>query len=166
MPKFVRPLNSNQIQQVVREAYALHFLLMNLGFSPDDLWAGTANVANAKPPGVYAVVTLKAQGKEFLYWIARVCPADERRFQRAWVEFAKKQPELSHDLLDRIVITSQVYAQAPEIVTKVLEKGFSVPEELSRKWLGRDEGHEPPASVSPELAMAFAPPVPDGAERN
>lgn len=163
MPRPAKPLTSQQVQQAVRETYALHFLLMNLGFDPDLIFAGCANVKNAEPPGVYAAVKLMAQGKEFLYWIVRVCPADERRFERAWTEFAQKQPKMDKGDLDRIVVASQVYAQAELITKKLLEKGFFIPDELSRKWLSLGAHlEERPAEFSPELAAAFSPSVPDG----
>lgn len=175
--RFVRLLSSQQVQQVVRETYAVHFLLMNLGFDPDDIFVGNLNLSNAQPPGVHACVKLVAQEKEFIYWIVRVCPADERRFERAWREFARNQPKMDKGVLDRIVVASQVYAQAEEIVRKLLEKGFSIPEELSRKWFSTppaSEGVGGPAlslgehleersvEFSQAIAMALSPEVPDG----
>ncbi len=120
-------LSSIEMQKLVHEAYAVHYVLLNLGFLPDDVFAGSANVANWDPPGLCAVVQLRAQGKTFLYTIKALVPGDDVRFERFWTEFAQAQPAMDRADLDALVQASVAWQTKGAILGVLADKGFAFP---------------------------------------
>ena len=117
-------LSSVEMQKLVHEAYAFHYVCLNLGFSADDLFAGTADIRNWDPPGPCATVELHAQGKKFIYTLRALVPGDDVRFARFWTEFAREQPNRDHGELDRIVHDSHVWKTKGTILGALSGKGF------------------------------------------
>lgn len=130
-----RRLTDEDIEQVVREVYAVHSLLFQVGFTPDDVFAACQNIVNADPPGVYATVVLRAQGKEFVYWIQALPTEDEQdRYERAWKEFAALQPSMDRGLLDVFVASTQALREFHLVVRALVKKGFVLSEGAIDKW--------------------------------
>ncbi len=127
MPKFVRRLSSQEMQKLVHETYAAHYVLLNLGFSPDEVFAGTANVRNWDPPGICANVELHAQGKKFIYTLRALVPGDETRFARFWLDFAAAQPKRDRSELDALVHGSDVWREKAALLVALELKGFIFP---------------------------------------
>lgn len=122
-----RRLSFSEMQQVVREAYAFHYVCMNLGFTSDDLFVGTAFIGNWDPPGLCATVELHAQGRKFIYTLCALVPEDDARFVRFWTEFAREQPKRGRGELDRIVHDSHVWKDKGAILGALAGKGFVFP---------------------------------------
>lgn len=127
MAKRPKRLSSLEMQALVHEAYAFHFVAMNLGFEADELFAGTAFIANWDPPGLCATVELHAQGKKFIYTLRALVPGDDSRFARFWTEFAAGQPARSRAELDRIVRATHVWKNKATLLGALCDKGFVLP---------------------------------------
>lgn len=122
-----RRLSSLEMQNLVHEAYAFHYVCMNLGFSADELFAGTASIQNWDPPGLCGNVELHAQGKRFIYTLRALVPGDDARFCRFWTSFAKDQPKRDRKELDAIVHASHVWKNKGTILGALADKGFVFP---------------------------------------
>lgn len=135
MSKRAKRLSSLEMQNVVHEVYAAHYVLMNLGFTAEELYAGTASVANWDPPGPCATVELHAQGKVFIYVVRALLPEDTSRFKRFWTEFARAQPTADRAMLDAVVHHSEVWRCKGALLGALADKGFVFPavEEDSEK---------------------------------
>ena len=127
VPRRAKRLSSLEMQKVVHEAYAFHYLAMNLGFTADELFAGCANVINCIPPGLYATVELHAQGLRFIYTLRPLVPGDDSRFMRFWTEFATSQPKRDRKELDTLVHGSEVWRTKATILAALSVKGFVLP---------------------------------------
>ena len=81
-------LTAVEMQNLVHEAYAAHYVIMGMGFTADELFAGALKISNWNPPGLCAVVVLRAQDKQFVYVLRPLARGDDGRFHEAWTAFA------------------------------------------------------------------------------
>ncbi len=122
------------IQLIVREAYAAHTILCNMGFEPEHVQATVRNVINAQPPGPHAVVfiTRAEDDLHFVYHIAPVTQAQAKQFCDAWLVFAREKPRMPREALDKILYGSQAWEQRGELLWRLAAKGFELrPGEMS-----------------------------------
>lgn len=111
--------------EVVRETYAVHYVLFNLGIEPDDIYVSIHRVANAPLPFPYVNVQVKRDGAEWNMWIAPLrTPADERQFRAAWQEFSSNQPSLSTAERDAVVVGTGAVEQVDDIERTLNAKGI------------------------------------------
>lgn len=96
---------------MVHETYATHELLCQLGFQPEEIFVGTPRVLNGDPPGNYAAVILKSQGRMFVYNFAYLDEPGCQAYLEAFHAFALAKPTMQREALDRIVRDSDVWAQ-------------------------------------------------------
>jgi hypothetical protein len=127
-----RSLNARTslLSDCVREVYAAHWVLWGFGFEPKDIFVTTHFVANARPPGRYASVILRAQDREFLYWTYPL-PTDRdcRRFGRAWLAFCEEKKQRTPVELDAYVHRSALYRVGlAQFTSALLAKGFQLSE--------------------------------------
>ena len=164
-----RRLSSHEMQSLVHEAYAFHYVCMNLGFDSEELFAGTAFIANLgsptpseaggvgnwDPPSLCATVELHAQEKKFIYTLCPLVPGDDARFGRFWKEFAAGQPKRDRGELDRIVQATVVWKSKGTVLGALADKGFVFPAvaeegestkvKAESSGSGSDSGREPGA---------------------
>ena len=114
------------IERIIRETYATHCILTNVGFEPDQIYVATQPVANARRPGLYATVTLKRGKHQFVLTLCPVTDAEAVLYLEAWRAFALAKPSKSRDELDAILLGSSVYAQRADLVTALVSKGFKL----------------------------------------
>lgn len=113
------------LDQLIVDTYAVHFVLWNLGVTPDEIFVQAALIANAPKPGVHATVTVKRAGKSWVMWLDRLEGNPEiLQFEAAWRDFASRQPELSEDAKDALVARSRAIGQMEEIRQGLLAKGI------------------------------------------
>lgn len=138
MTRRAKRLSSIEMGHVVHEAYAVHYLMFNLGFEPSEVYCGAQLVQSWTPPGIHAVVTLKAQGKEYVYVVWPLIREDVPRFERYWREFSLQQPEMSETQKDLIIAGSQAMKAFGALARSIADKGFVVPAELLEKFTSFD----------------------------
>jgi hypothetical protein len=115
------------IGRVVHETYAAHYVLTALGFDPSEIFVGTPNVLNGDPPGTYASVFVRRDGRQFVYNIARLfTEADCARYLKAFHAFALAQPSMERAELDRIARRSNVWRRKASFIAALLQKGFEL----------------------------------------
>ena len=115
------------IGSAVRETYAAHYVLTNLGFDPSEIFVGTPNVLNGDPPGTYAAVIVRRDGLQFVYNIARLfTEADCARYLKAFHAFALAQPSMDRGELDRIARRSTVWKRKASFMWALVQKGFEL----------------------------------------
>lgn len=92
------------IEELVRETYAVHFVMWNAGV--EDTTTAIRRIANAPVPGApYVAVLGRRRGIEFLMHIAPVLgEAEQRAFDEAWTGFAARQPRMSSAERDQMVV--------------------------------------------------------------
>lgn len=139
------------LDEMVWETYAVEYLWVNLGFSPNEQFVSTVFVSNQSPPGVYACAILRAQGLEFVYTIDHLHPVDEERFKRRWLKFAHEQPSMAREVLDLGVAQSRAFASAHLLVQAMVDKGFVIEERLRQKFAAPVPGVAPSAERLPPL---------------
>jgi hypothetical protein len=122
------PLTTEEsfITGLVQEAYAAHAMLTNLGFEPDEVFVGVQPVVNVNPPGLCALVQLRAQGRVFTLPIDRVTREQSKWFLEAFKAFAADQPTMPRPILDQIMRESLMYARRREMLTALVAKGFKL----------------------------------------
>lgn len=114
-------------EKTVQEAYATIFILMNLGFSAEDIHVGARIIANAEPPGLHSVVVLKSRGKEFIYHQIRLDEdKGEDEFIKAWGKFIEDKGGMSEKQLDELVHTSEAWWKRTELIIALENKGFFI----------------------------------------
>jgi hypothetical protein len=115
-------------QWLIREAYAAHCILTNLGFEPAEVFVECRNIINGNPPGPHVVVRLQRGDLRFILHLHPVTKKEGKRFARAWQAFvdAKNGRRISTDELDRWVRSSQVYAQRVDLLCGLTRKGFEL----------------------------------------
>lgn len=113
------------MDEIVRETYAVHYVLWNLGIEPDDIFVSIHRVANAPLPFPYANVMVKRDGREWNMWIAPLrTDAIVRQFEAAWHEFSLRQPSLSQTERDQIIAGCGSLHQVESIRATLEQKGF------------------------------------------
>lgn len=116
-----------EVERLTHETYAVHCMLLNLGFEKEQIFVGTPLVANADPPGRYAIVAAEREGKRFVMPLYELpAKADRKRFLAAWEAFARAKPTMTKAQLDRILFGSRSYARRVELVTALVLKGFEI----------------------------------------
>lgn len=114
------------IDALVREAYAAHVLITNLGFEPEEVQAQIRNVVNGDPPGPHVCVVLQRGERTF---VIHLHPADEefgKAFEKAWLAFAAAKPSKPHAELQRIVEGTQLWQQKEALLWGLVRKGFEL----------------------------------------
>lgn len=119
-------LHPREMQRVTRETYAAHCILINLGFKSEEIFVATPHVLNAEPPGNYACVIVRREGKQFLLWTQRLKGADCDRFLDAWQRFAEQQPTMARGELERMVRMSRLWESKAALVQALVQKGFEL----------------------------------------
>jgi hypothetical protein len=114
------------IAALVREAYAVHYMLTNLGFEPAEVQACIRTVANADPPEPYACVLLERAGKQFVVHLQPVTEEQEALFQQAWLAFAEAKRRMTRAELDALVTGSELYARRDELLWALVDRGFEL----------------------------------------
>lgn len=116
------------VEEMVSETYALHYVLMNLGFRADDIFVLAADVPNVEPPGRWLVGQLRTQGCELNYTVAPLPTEEvEKLFIEAWQKFAAAQPKMDRKVLDVWVHGSRVWRDKVQILKVLTLKGFDIP---------------------------------------
>lgn len=120
-------LHPRELQRLTRETYAAHCILLNLGFTAEDIFVATPHIINANPPGTRAAVILRPGPDQFVIWMAPVSGQDCEQYIEAWKEFATAQPKMPRRALDRIVHESYMFARRADIVAGLVARGISLP---------------------------------------
>jgi hypothetical protein len=120
-------LHPRELQCLTRETYAAHYILLNLGFSADDIFVATPCILNARPPGMHAAVILRPGPDQFVIPVAPVREQDREQYLEAWREFATAQPKMPRQALDRVVHASHLFAKRAEVVTALARRGIAMP---------------------------------------
>jgi hypothetical protein len=116
-----------EVERLTHETYAVHCMLLNLGFEKEQIFVGTPMVANMEPPGRYAIVAAERDGKRFVMPLYPVYAREDRkRFLSAWEAFVLGKPKMTKAQLDRILFGSRSYARRVELVTALVLKGFEL----------------------------------------
>lgn len=116
-------------QLIVREAYACHCILTNLGFEPEQVQAGIRRILNADPPGPHAVVVLTDRNDPELQFIFHIAPVTEKQaedFHVAWLAFADAKPRMPREQLDAMLYGSQIWQQRADLLWRLTVKGFEL----------------------------------------
>lgn len=114
------------IEQLVRETYAAHCILTNVGFLPDEIFVSVQPILNAARQGTYGVVMVKRGDAQFVLTLQPVTDDQAQRYLDAWRAFAEAKPTMSREALDRIVYGSILYGRRLEIITALVTKGFEL----------------------------------------
>ena len=120
---------SARVDAMVREAYAAHQILFQLGYDPSEVWVTVAPVLNVIPAMQVCVIVKLIRGdKEFVMPVATVGSEKESKlFQKAWREFAARgKRRKTADELETMVRSSQIWARLPELLLSLEAKGFGV----------------------------------------
>lgn len=114
------------LEQLIREAYAAHFIMWNLGIT--ETVTAVRPLLNAPLPGEhYALVACRARGREFVYHIAPlVTEAERTAFLEAWAGFASRQPRMSLAERDAMVLGTITLSVRPRLEHALRQKGLSV----------------------------------------
>ena len=112
------------LTQAVYEAYAAHEMLCMMGYDPDDVFIGAANVVGEATP--CAVVWLRKDGHEMTMPVAPLGEEQADEFRDAMLRFHDAKPHMSRALLDKIVRSSRTWARAAEIIATMARKGFDI----------------------------------------
>jgi len=115
-----------QITWLVHEAYAMHTILCNLGFEPNDVFVEVRPIANTQPAGPHVVVRLQRGELRFVSHLCPVTKKEGKRFIQAFRAFVAAKPTMPRDELDRILYGSQCYAQRVDILWTLTQKGFEL----------------------------------------
>lgn len=114
------------VDAIVREAYAAHAILTNLGFEPEEVQAQIRNVINGNPPGPHVCVVLKRGERTF---VIHLHPADDQfatAFRTAWLAFAARKPSMPRAELDALVQGTQLWRQKEDLLWGLVRKGFEL----------------------------------------
>lgn len=117
---------SKRIDRAVRETYALHYLLLNLGILHEEIFVGASAFSNASPPGIYAHVRVVRGEATFDMWLEPLAGKETDRYLKAWSTFSHAQPKMDRAVLDRMVEGSRVLHEADTIADILVAKGFSL----------------------------------------
>ena len=124
-------MSRKAVTRAVREVYALHHMLLNLGFRNEEMFVGVPYVLDADPPGTYALVKLVRGDKSMTVWLEPLAGKDIDRFIKAWSEFSHAQPRMNRAELDRMVETSRVRTRYADILAVLVTKGFEFGSEMA-----------------------------------
>jgi len=116
------------IDAAVRECYAAHTILTNLGYEPDDIYVGIVPVLNAAPsPATCAIVKLvRHDGEAFVYTVRDLAGDEIPEFKRKWLAFVADKPTMQRAELDAILHGSTVWARKTELLWTLAAKGFPI----------------------------------------
>lgn len=113
--------------EAVRDCYALHAIVCQLGFEPDEVFVGVVTVANAAPaPALCVVAQLQRGDKIFTLCVRDVTLAEAKRFQEMWRTFCHDKPGISREELDALVHASPVWERKTELLWGLVAKGFDL----------------------------------------
>lgn len=122
-------MTARRAKRPVLETYAAHYILMNIGFDPAEIFVSTPNVLNGAPPGLYASVIVRRGGLEFVMNLVQLPDAAAcDRFLAAFHRFAEAQPSMDRRELDRMVRRTDVWRRRTSLVSALLLKGFELRE--------------------------------------
>lgn len=114
------------IDHLVHEAYAVHVILTEMGFEPEEVQACLRSIINAHPPGLHACMVLERDGKTFVVHLHPVTATEGAAFQDRWLAFAKAKPGMTHAALDAIVHGTQTWAMREQLLWGLVQKGFTL----------------------------------------
>lgn len=116
------------LARLLDELYAAHWILWNVGFTPDELFVGASMVLNAEPPAMHAYLKVQRADGEF---VLPVGPALDRKSSkhvlRAWLRFidqARIEREKNAAALERRLRRTIVWDRRVEFLTRLAAKGF------------------------------------------
>jgi hypothetical protein len=115
------------VEAAIRECYAMHAIMMQLGYEPDHVFICTQPVLNVIPAGqVCAICRIDRGGKVFNYVIRALNGPEVPEFERQWRAFAESKPSMPRAELDRIVYGSTIWAKKTELLWALARKGFPI----------------------------------------
>lgn len=123
--------SADPVAFAVREAYAAHELLCQIGYDPEDIFVGAAPVIGEPTP--CAIVWLRHGGLELTMPVAALSQAEAKRFKGAMEEFIAKKPTMARSELDAWVRESTVWSRAGEVLAVLARKGFDI-----ERWKRRE----------------------------
>jgi hypothetical protein len=132
--QWVRLSDRKKIPELIRECYALHYILRTLDFAADEIRVMAADVLNWKPPGLSLMVKLNSQGKEFIYVLSAVTPEVAHEFGEKWFEFGERKDSMTQQELDRMVHGSLLWRSKTQLLFKLAQKGFELPSGEKASW--------------------------------
>lgn len=113
------------VEEIVRDTYAVHFVLSGFGIDADEIYVGAQAISNAEEPGVHATVSVKRGGKTWLMWLHPLRSLGEvRQFEQAWHAFIARRRTLGQDELDGFIAPSPALLQVEPIRQGLIGKGI------------------------------------------
>ena len=114
------------IERLVHEAYAVHVIITEMGYEPEEVQACLRHVANGDPPGLHVCMQLERNGRQFLMHLQPVSDGEGERFQEAWLAFAAAKPRMTRAALDAIVHGTQTWSMREDLLWALVDKGFEL----------------------------------------
>lgn len=122
-------MSINDFDQPYKELYAIHNHLIELGFSPDDVFVSVANVLNPPQENVLCA-HLRTQGKEFVFTIGSLgSDIIKKEVHDKWTSFVIQLQDADDEDI-RKILDSTVGAKKKilmSIVHELLKKDFHIP---------------------------------------
>lgn len=123
-------ISDTELQRLHEETYAAHFILWNVGVSPDEIFVFVSPVINIEPPARHLCIQIRRGCLQFALPVGPPLEeTDHHRVLRGWLRFARQAKVLRKKnrlLLDRMVQGSLMFAKRMDLLTAMLAKGFEL----------------------------------------
>ncbi|HEU4580903.1 MAG TPA: hypothetical protein VFS67_21740 [Polyangiaceae bacterium] len=123
-------ISDTDLQRLCEETYAAHFILWNVGISPEEMFVFVAPVLNVEPPARHLCVQIRRGCLQFTLPAGPPLEeADHHRVLRAWLRFSKQAKALRQKdrlQLDRMVQGSLMFSKRMDLLVAMLAKGFDL----------------------------------------
>lgn len=120
---------SNDLEKLLAETYATHYILMSLGFSALQLYVNAGYIQSLPVPGEYITVILKGDNeKEFKIWISPVSTSERAaEFIREWAQFiVKRASVMTSEQLREFIMGTEVMKHKMGIIVALTRAGFEL----------------------------------------
>jgi hypothetical protein len=130
-PKLREERSDASEPQWLIELWGVHQALRSLGFSADDIYVGFDRVLNVDMTNNCVFVSLRTQGKEFIYTVMVLPGMTEAEVFAQWSDFVISMRSVGAERMEQVYRLSQIGASMPlllQFAAALTKKGYHIPE--------------------------------------